>query len=214
VLVPAHLLVNGRSIVREPAGAAVEYLHLELDAHDIILAEGAPAESFVDDDSRALFDNAAGFRLLYPHDTPRPPAFRAPRITGGPALVLLRTRLERIAGTSPGPLRGGLDRADREVLEGWAHDPRNPDAPAAIEVVVDGRVVGAALADRFRDDLARFGLGRVLCVQLDLAAAARPGAAAHRIGAARRRRRGTARRPLPAGPRRGDNKRNFTARSP
>jgi hypothetical protein len=36
----------------------IEYFHIELDSHDVILAEGALSESFIDDDSRGMFHNA------------------------------------------------------------------------------------------------------------------------------------------------------------
>ena len=41
-------LVNGRSITQcAPEGAAIiDYLHIELFAHDVIYAEGATAETF------------------------------------------------------------------------------------------------------------------------------------------------------------------------
>ena len=71
----------------------VEYFHLELDTHDVILAEGAASETFVDDDSRGMFHNAADYRLLYP-DAPRAPArFCAPRVEDGEALEAVRRRL-------------------------------------------------------------------------------------------------------------------------
>lgn len=44
VLVPAKFLVNGRSVTVEPR-PRVEYFHILLDRHEILLAEGAPAES-------------------------------------------------------------------------------------------------------------------------------------------------------------------------
>ncbi len=40
-------LINGTTITREPV-VAVTYWHVELDAHDILLAEGLPAESYLD----------------------------------------------------------------------------------------------------------------------------------------------------------------------
>jgi hypothetical protein len=55
--VPAAALVNGVSILRQDTAGPVDYIHIELDAHEVIFAEGAPAESFVDDHSRAMFDN-------------------------------------------------------------------------------------------------------------------------------------------------------------
>jgi hypothetical protein len=50
VLVPAGYLVNGDTIdVVEPAAAEqLEYYHIELADHDVVLAEGAPCESFVE----------------------------------------------------------------------------------------------------------------------------------------------------------------------
>ena len=55
VLVPVKLLINGTSIAREPTGA-VTWHHLELDSHDVILAEGAAAETYLDTGDRAKFD--------------------------------------------------------------------------------------------------------------------------------------------------------------
>lgn len=55
-LVSARLLVNGRSIVRCEKHEADElnYFHIELEDHQVIFAEGAPVESFLDEDM-ALF---------------------------------------------------------------------------------------------------------------------------------------------------------------
>ena len=36
----------------------VEDFHVELETHDVIIAEGAPSETFIDNDSRAVFHNA------------------------------------------------------------------------------------------------------------------------------------------------------------
>jgi hypothetical protein len=60
VLVNAAALVNGTSIVREDGIAAnFTYYHLELDTHAVILAEGAPAESFLDSVEEIGFANWA-----------------------------------------------------------------------------------------------------------------------------------------------------------
>ncbi len=93
VLVPAYLLLNGSTVVRAPVTGAIEYFHVELDTHDVLLAEGAPSESFVDDDSRLLFQNAAEFAALYPQDARKQPGFCAPRVTHGYALEAIRIRL-------------------------------------------------------------------------------------------------------------------------
>jgi hypothetical protein len=85
-LVPARLLVNGATIRREDAGAGpIDYVHLELAAHDVVFAEGAPAESFVDCDNRAMFHNAGEFAALYPDDVPAPWEFCAFRVAPGSA---------------------------------------------------------------------------------------------------------------------------------
>lgn len=65
-LVPVRLLVNGGSIARQAGCRSVTYFHIELDSHDILLAEGAPAESYLDTGNRGLFDNASAPLLLHP----------------------------------------------------------------------------------------------------------------------------------------------------
>jgi hypothetical protein len=65
VLIPAHLLVNGLSITREPP-AAVTLVHIELDRHAILLAAGLPAESYLDTGNRGQFDRECGVRPLFP----------------------------------------------------------------------------------------------------------------------------------------------------
>lgn len=57
VLVPARLLVNGASIVRETQLAKVRYFHVELDQHSIIRAENLPTESYLDTGNRGFFQN-------------------------------------------------------------------------------------------------------------------------------------------------------------
>src|SRR5579884_1595508 len=57
-----------------------------------------------------------------------------------------------------GTLQGSLDRADWGGVSGWACDPAAGDAPAALEVLDNGVVVGRILADRHRPDLEAAGL--------------------------------------------------------
>ena len=92
MLVPAAALVDGQSIAQERDRARVDYFHLELDRHEAILAEGAASESFLDDDSRMLFQNAHEFA---PHasDAHDRPEWCLPRVTDGYALQQLRERL-------------------------------------------------------------------------------------------------------------------------
>jgi hypothetical protein len=71
VLIHAGALINGTSIVRETqAPDTFVYYHLELDDHALILAENAPAETFVDDIDRMGFDNWAEHAALFPAGKP------------------------------------------------------------------------------------------------------------------------------------------------
>ncbi len=54
VLVPIMCLINGTSVARAPVDR-LTYWHVELDAHDVLLAEGLPAESYLDLGGRAWF---------------------------------------------------------------------------------------------------------------------------------------------------------------
>jgi hypothetical protein len=57
-LIPARLLVNHRSITLDGSKPVVTYYHIELDQHDIVMAEGAPSESYLDTGNRDTFENA------------------------------------------------------------------------------------------------------------------------------------------------------------
>ncbi len=96
-LVPARLLVNGTSIAVEKGLAEVTYFHIELPAHDVVLAEGAAAESWLDAGNRAWFENAPTALLrvtatpdAYAHEEAQP---CAPVIQAGPRLAAIRDRI-------------------------------------------------------------------------------------------------------------------------
>jgi hypothetical protein len=163
VLLPAHLLVNGATITREEAARAITYIHIELEGHEAILAEGQPAETFVDDNSRAMFDNAAEYDALYPGATRAQARFCAPRITGGVPFGRIRGRIDGLAGLVAGRLEGHIDSASRSVMSGWALDRDNPGGPVLLEILVDGVLVDVVLADRFRADLRDAGKGDGHC---------------------------------------------------
>ncbi len=64
----AGALVNGTTIVLDPLERVpdrVTYYHVETEDHDVILANGAPAETFVDYNQRGGFDNHAEYVALY-----------------------------------------------------------------------------------------------------------------------------------------------------
>jgi hypothetical protein len=168
VLVPAVGLVNGVSILRDNSAEAIEYFHVELDEHNVILAEGVASETFIDMDSRAMFDNASEFDRLY-GDTVAPQMEFAPRVEEGFLLAAMRKRYALLAGIpvpSPdacGTLQGNVEQIIQGTLVGWAFDIDHPDHSVEVEAVVDGEVVGRAIANRYRPDLYVAGLGHGNC---------------------------------------------------
>jgi hypothetical protein len=101
VLVQAGALVNGSSIVRETdVPETFVYYHIELDDHTLILAEGVPAETFIDHVDRMVFDNWAEHEALYPRDRviAELPYARAAAVRQVPASILraLALRAESI----------------------------------------------------------------------------------------------------------------------
>jgi Hint domain len=99
VLIEAIDLINGVSIVQVDRVERVDYFHIELDTHDIIIAEGALSESFVDDDSRGIFQNAHEFAALYPNmPTERPTRYCAPRLAFGTQVEVARRLIAQRAG--------------------------------------------------------------------------------------------------------------------
>lgn len=155
VLVPAVQLVNGTSIVQAEAMDEVAYFHIELDSHDIIFANGAASETFVDDQSRGMFHNAADYAVLYPNAASTPARYCAPRLEEGRLLEQIRQRI--MAGDAPTattPLEGFIDTVSRTTISGWAYDPTNPN-PVTLRILNKGVVLGDVLADAARPDVGR-----------------------------------------------------------
>jgi len=94
VLVQAEHLVNGATIVQADAVETVEYFHVELDTHDVIFADGAPAETFTDCDNRYMFANGGEYGELCPDDDRATWAFCLPRLEwDDPELTEIRAAL-------------------------------------------------------------------------------------------------------------------------
>ena len=121
VLVPVGLLENGASIAveRDEAGSSAAergeestdrdrdvYFHVELDRHDVILAEGLEVESYLDTGNRAGFANAPllGVRSAWPVALPMPCAplrLRGPDVAAARAALLLRAETLFARTTDP-----------------------------------------------------------------------------------------------------------------
>ncbi|MFC0409466.1 Hint domain-containing protein [Roseomonas elaeocarpi] len=95
-LVPAHLLINGDSIVQETARATVTYWHVELEQHDVLVAEGAASESYLDTGNRHAFTNGGAAEMLHADFEGSDSADRlVPRLPadGGEVVQAIRARL-------------------------------------------------------------------------------------------------------------------------
>ena len=104
-LVNADLLLNGVSVVRAPVGETIDYIHIELDSPDAVIANGAPSETYVNDANRRQFENWASYVLRYGEDSPAERnvnglcVHRFPHIQAGAELEALRARLNHRANS-------------------------------------------------------------------------------------------------------------------
>jgi hypothetical protein len=114
-LVPARLLVNGRSVVAEIGMAEVTWYHVELETHEVLVADGAAAESWLDCGNRSWFENAPVTLLTVPGNLDTvgtgwdASSACAPLVHGGEQLAHIRAALEARADQ--------LDRATGQGLE-------------------------------------------------------------------------------------------------
>ena len=89
VLIPVQYLINGSTIVQLPR-QRVTYHHLELAEHDVLLAQGLPAESFLDMRDGSKYPDRPGPVRLYPDASARMwEAFGCARlVVSGPELAV------------------------------------------------------------------------------------------------------------------------------
>jgi hypothetical protein len=108
VLIPAEFLINHRSILWDDHQQTVEFYHIELATHAVLVANGAASESYRDDGNRWLFQNAnSGWE-----QPPKMPC--APVLTGGPIVDAAWRRLLDRSG--PRPRLALTDDADLHLL--------------------------------------------------------------------------------------------------
>lgn len=69
VLIPVRFLVNG-STIQQMEADIVSYFHIELDRHEVVLADGLPVETYLETGGRKAFANAAGAMQLHPDFAP------------------------------------------------------------------------------------------------------------------------------------------------
>jgi len=129
VLIPVKHLVNGRTITRMPV-KRVTYHHVELARHAVLLAEGLPAESYLDTGDRGNFANGGGAtRLFADFATSRFDVAAmweakacAPLIVSGRELTAVRHWVNGMANSTPSVRR---PRADRAVTPGTRGERRD-----------------------------------------------------------------------------------------
>ena len=100
-LIPIKCLINGTTIQQVPRDA-VTYYHIELEQHDVLLAEGLPCESYLDMGDRHKFWNGGDVIALHPDfsSVTRDVAMLweargyAPLVVTGPRLDAARRRLD------------------------------------------------------------------------------------------------------------------------
>ncbi len=68
-LIEAKTLVNGATVIQDDTLRHITYHHIELESHDIVLAEGVPVETFLDSGNRRMFEGGAAL-LLHPDFAP------------------------------------------------------------------------------------------------------------------------------------------------
>jgi hypothetical protein len=94
VLIPVEELINQRSILWDDRAQEVAIYHVELETHDVMIADGAAAESYRNDGNRWLFQNHnSGWGL-----SPQPPC--APVLNSGPVVDAIWRRLLERAGST------------------------------------------------------------------------------------------------------------------
>ena len=93
-LIPAGALVNGTSIVQVEVDT-VTYWHVELDKHEIILAENLPAESYLEMGNRSFFVESGSVKLNASPDAPlrTHTDFCRPFCADGPLVDAVRAKL-------------------------------------------------------------------------------------------------------------------------
>lgn len=99
ILVQAGALVNGTSIIRDAdVPQTFVYYHLETEDHSMILAEGVPVETFIDNAGRQAFDNWSEHLALFPEGRAMV-EIDLPRVTS--ARQLPASIAQRLAARSP-----------------------------------------------------------------------------------------------------------------
>jgi len=112
VMIDAQRLVNGATITRAPVDE-IDYWHVELERHDVLLANDLPAESYLAMGNREFFVDRAGVDRGSDYGDAD---FCRPRANDGPVLAAVRAQLEAQALRLG--YRAEIDPEPRLVVDG------------------------------------------------------------------------------------------------
>ncbi|HEY0225698.1 MAG TPA: Hint domain-containing protein, partial [Mycobacterium sp.] len=137
VLIPIKHLVNGTTVTQLDV-ATVTYFHIELPNHDVLLAEGLPAESYLETGGRSAFENGGGAVQLHPDFVPD--EARVGMVWqnfGYAALIGTDGQLDRVRGQLAcqavmiGYQRSGTPKSSRQAQSRRVKDEAGAAAPSA-----------------------------------------------------------------------------------
>jgi autotransporter-associated beta strand protein len=142
VLIPVEHLLNGHSILWDNAAQVVEFYHVELPSHDVLIADGAPAESYKEEGNHLGFLNTDR-----PADIARSDWY-APVLSNGPIVAAAWQRLLDRSGFTPPALTEDPDlhlladgiRIDAQSHADGAYRFRLERAPFDLRIVSRGSV--------------------------------------------------------------------------
>jgi hypothetical protein len=99
VLIPVKHLVTPSTIMPARQLRDVEYYHVEVERHSVLLAEGLPVESYLDTGDRSSFENGEGSLRLHPDFSTRvwEAGGCAPLVVTGYEVDVVRAKLRSIA---------------------------------------------------------------------------------------------------------------------
>ena len=123
-LIEAKTLVNGVTVIVEKTTRYVTYHHIELANHDVVLAEGLPAETYLESGNRLMFESDAQPMVLHPDfaAASRKNAC-APLLTDGRIVTAARQRLLDRALALGFAVTGDVDLVVRAGLERIKPEP-------------------------------------------------------------------------------------------
>ena len=154
VFIPVGNLINGATIAQIEMDE-VTYWHVELDSHDILIANNLPAESYLAMGNRGFFEERRGLLPAMLEGRERTHAdFCRPVVLDGPVLAFVRQRLmERAEAIGWTPSR---DADLRLMVDGEVHRPVEEGGAATFRFPASARDV-RLLSNTFIPALVGYG---------------------------------------------------------